>query len=100
MSPSHGIILHPGRNCWRVEHSARAAFLVDVDDYFAALADAAAQARHSILILGWDFERREKLFRNGGPSDLPREMGPFFDALIRRTPGLQINALIWDTKRL
>jgi len=96
MSPSHGVILHPGRNCWRVEQSTRATFLVDVADYFAALADAAARARHSILILGWDFERREKLFRNGAPSDLPHEMGPFFDALIRRTPGLQINALIWD----
>ena len=85
-------LLEEGRNCWVIRHSPRAAVIVDVADYFAALAEACSQARHQILVLGWDFERRERLFRNGDPVTV----GDFFDGLVRRQPGLRVHALIWD----
>lgn len=90
-------ILREGRNCWRIRRAHRAAVLVDTAAYFAALADGARRAERSILILGWDFERRERLHRGPLPGDgLPDAMGAFFDALVRRRPGLRVHALIWD----
>jgi phosphatidylserine/phosphatidylglycerophosphate/cardiolipin synthase-like enzyme/uncharacterized membrane protein YdjX (TVP38/TMEM64 family) len=85
-------LLEEGRNCQAIRHSRRAAVVVDVGPYFAALAAACSAARHQILILGWDFERRERLFRD----DRTVTIGGFFDDLVRSRPGLRVHALIWD----
>jgi phosphatidylserine/phosphatidylglycerophosphate/cardiolipin synthase-like enzyme/uncharacterized membrane protein YdjX (TVP38/TMEM64 family) len=89
-------ILQPGRNCWRVEPATRAKVLVDGDAYFAAFREAALRARHSILILSWDVDRRTKLVRGTPADDLPAELGPFLNALLRRSPTLRIHVLNWD----
>ena len=34
--PARLPILKPGKNCWRIEHADRAAFLVDGAEYFRA----------------------------------------------------------------
>ncbi|MDN3718220.1 hypothetical protein QW131_00735 [Roseibium salinum] len=49
-------ILERGRNCWRTELAARAAVLVDAQNYFNVLEQTLRRARKSILIAGWDFD--------------------------------------------
>ncbi len=84
-----------GRNCWRVETSERFSFIADADEYFRAVRQAMVQARHSILMIGWDFDARIHLgdASDGGPAVL----GDFVIWLARRTPSLEIRLLRWDT---
>lgn len=88
-------LLQPGRNCWRVEHARRAAFLIDGDDYFRAFVEAARQAKRSILISGWDFHSRTRLLCRDG-KDCELELGDFLNELARRNRHLHIHILIWD----
>ena len=88
-------IFDAGRNCWRIEHADRAAFLIDADAYFKAFVAAARQARRSILILGWDFHSRTRLLCEAdGGEEL--ELGHFLNDLARRRRALHIHILDWD----
>jgi phospholipase D1/2 len=85
-----------GRNCWQVSHADRAAFLVDAKSYFAAFAQAALQATHTIIVLAWDFDSRTQLWcdpQKGGP---PNTLGPFLNYLVARRRSLEIFILNWD----
>jgi len=93
-------ILKPGQNCWRIERAPRAAVLVDGDAYFAAFREAAARARHSIIIAGWDVDSRTDLAPRGAHDGLPRPLGEFLDALVRRRPALHVHVLGWDFSML
>ena len=55
-------VLVEGKNCWRRAHAERASFLVDAAAYFDAFARPALRARKSILIVGWDFYSRTRLW--------------------------------------
>jgi phospholipase D1/2 len=94
--PADTRILQPGRNCWRIEHADRIAFLVDGAAYFHALRRAAVRARHSIFILGWDIDSRLRLVPEGAEDGLPEPLGDFLNALARRVRGLNIYVLNWD----
>lgn len=95
-SASEGSIFRPGDNCWRVEPAPRAAVLVDGLDYFSAFADAAAQARHSIVIVGWDFNSYVRLHpENVGAGDRD-QIGAFLTRLIKRRRSLHVYVLDWD----
>ncbi len=89
-------VLQPGDTCWRTAHAARAAFLVDTEAYFAAVFDALRNARRSILLLGWGFDPRTRLFPDGydGPDD-PDEIGRILIELAAARPELDIRLLIW-----
>jgi len=89
-------ILAPGRNCWTVANATRTATIVDVCDYFAAFAEACRAARRQILILGWDFDRHERLHRGEHDGDIPDELGPFLVDLVRQNRQLSIYLLSWD----
>lgn len=89
-------ILVEGRNCWRIAHAGRAAFLVDAAAYFEAFASAVEKARESILILAWDIDSRVRLVREDRDRGLPRELGNFLDAVISRRRGLHAHILAWD----
>ena len=58
-------ILAPSRNVWRIERAGRFATLVDAAAFFGAVREAALQARHSILIMGWDIDSRTRLVGDG-----------------------------------
>lgn len=98
MSKSANAFLQPGKNCWRIESSDRFAFIVDAADYFVSVRKAMLAARHSIMLIGWDFDARIKLGDNddGGPERL----GDFILWLADRTPSLEIRLLRWDTNAL
>jgi len=77
-------VLRPGETCWRIARANRAAFLVDTEAYFTAVFDALQQARRSVLLLGWGFDPRTRLFPDGydGPDD-PDEVGRILVELAR-----------------
>ena len=91
-------VLIPGETCWRTEPADRCAFLVDTEAYFTALYAAFRKARRSILILGWAFDPRTRLFPDGkdGPDD-PDEVGHVLLRLARERPELEIRLLIWES---
>ena len=75
-------MLEPGRNCWRIETTGRAACLVDAEACFAAARTAMEQARHSILLLGWNFAE-ETGFDPAGLDDVWRNLiGDFLAELV------------------
>jgi phosphatidylserine/phosphatidylglycerophosphate/cardiolipin synthase-like enzyme/uncharacterized membrane protein YdjX (TVP38/TMEM64 family) len=96
-SASSEPILDPGKTCWRYENASRCATLIDTADYFANFAKACRAASRQILILGWDFDRRERLHHDDvDAGDLPDELGAFLVALVRKNPHLNIYLLSWD----
>lgn len=92
---TEALSLQPGRNCWRVEQTGQFAFIVDAADYFLEVREAMLKARHSIILIGWDFDARIKLGKadDGGPERL----GDFILWLANRTPTLEVRLLRWDT---
>jgi phosphatidylserine/phosphatidylglycerophosphate/cardiolipin synthase-like enzyme/uncharacterized membrane protein YdjX (TVP38/TMEM64 family) len=89
-------VLEPGRNCWRIEHSNRLAFLVDAADYFAAVRAAIARAQRSVFILGWDIDTTVRLVPHGADDGYPQELGEFLKAVVRRNRHLRMYVLSWD----
>lgn len=89
-------LFEPGRNCWRVESAARAAFLIDGDAYFKAFVQAARKAQRSILITGWDFHSRTRLLCDSEHGGCELLLGEFLNELARQRRDLQIHILIWD----
>ncbi len=89
-------ILQPGRNCWRIAPCRRAAFLVDGEAYFSAVASAMGRATRSIFILGWDIDSRIRL-RRSERKDYPfPALREFLNRLAARRPELHIYVLDWD----
>lgn len=89
-------LLIPGETCWTKARAERVAFLIDTEAYFTALYEALLKARRSILILGWGFDPRARLFPDGhdGPDD-PDEIGHVLIRLAETRPDLDIRLLIW-----
>ncbi|WP_342240092.1 VTT domain-containing protein [Inquilinus sp. OTU3971] len=96
--PPETPMLRPRRNVWRIEHAHRAAVLVDAAAYFGALRSAMRQARHRILVIGWDIDSRTPLVGpEGEPADgLPATLGDFLCALVRDRPELSVKLLLWN----
>ncbi|MEO3434418.1 phospholipase D-like domain-containing protein [Inquilinus sp. CAU 1745] len=89
-------ILRPGETCWRIARAGRMTPIVDAADYFTAAKSAMMKARHSILLVGWDFDTRITLERDGHRQDAPNRLGRFLRWLVRERPDLRIHLLKWD----
>lgn len=89
-------MLDPGRNCWRIATATKATVLIDADNYFRAARASMLRAKKQILLIGWDFDARIR-FKVGNDDDGPEKVGKFISWLVRRTPGLQVYILRWDT---
>jgi phosphatidylserine/phosphatidylglycerophosphate/cardiolipin synthase-like enzyme len=91
-------IFNPGETCWRTARADRVAFLIDTEAYFTAAFEAMQKARRSILLLGWGFDPRTRLFPDGydGPND-PDEVGAILLRLAQARPDLDIRLLIWKS---
>jgi phosphatidylserine/phosphatidylglycerophosphate/cardiolipin synthase-like enzyme len=90
--------LEPGQTCWRIDQANRVAFLVDVQDYFAAVRAVLQTARRSIHLIGWGFDPRTRLQPDGfeRPHD-PDELGEVLIALADSRPELDVRLLIWKS---
>jgi phospholipase D1/2 len=90
-------ILREGETCWRIERADRFAVIVDAADYFTALRDAMRRARHSIIMIGWEFDTRISLDPLAPKDGVPHRLGRFLSWLVRHRPELKIHLLQWDT---
>ncbi len=92
----HDRLLRPGSTCWRVAHAHRVALLVDGAAYFPAMKAAMEKARHSILLLGWDFDPRVPLEPDGRGMGRTERLCDLLSRLLARRRGLRVYILIWD----
>jgi phospholipase D1/2 len=95
-TPDDAPLLRPGATCWRIARADRLAVIVDAADYFATVREAAQQATHSLLMIGWDFDTRIMLDRPERGSKVPNRLGRFLAWVVRNRPHLQIRILRWD----
>jgi phosphatidylserine/phosphatidylglycerophosphate/cardiolipin synthase-like enzyme len=86
----------PGRNVWRVERAKRAALVVDAADYYRHAVQAMIEAKHQIMLIGWDFDTRIRLVDGDPPCGAPNSLGGFLTWLSKRRPELHIHILAWD----
>jgi phospholipase D1/2 len=89
-------ILRPGETCWRVERAPRLAVIIDAADYFAAVRSAILQARHSVMLIGWDFDTRIVLDPRHRDGKAPQRLGRFIKWVVKTRPELQVHILKWD----
>ena len=89
-------VLRPGDTCWRIETADRLAVIVDAAEYFAVLREVMQKARHSVIMIGWEFDTRISLDPRENPGDVPDRLGEFLGWLARGRPGLDIRLLQWD----
>ena len=95
-NPQHATgLFELDRNCCAVGRAGRVAFLIDGAAYYRAFMQAARNARHSIVIVGWDFDSRTALEID--EHSRPRvALGEFLNGLARARPRLHIHVLEWD----
>lgn len=88
-SPLHVFRVHP------VEELG---LLVDACDYYRAFYRTALQARHSIMLSGWQFDSDVALLRGEEreQAEAPVVLLEFLDYLCKQRPELQIWMLAWD----
>lgn len=89
-------VLRPGETCWRIEEADAVAVIIDAADYFRIVRDAMQQARHSILLIGWDFDTRIALDPDDGDSDVPNKLGRFLKWVVKTRPELHVHLLKWN----
>ncbi|NPD68978.1 phospholipase (plasmid) [Lichenicola cladoniae] len=91
-----GPILREDDTCWRREKAGRLAVIIDAENYFTHVQQAILQARHSILLIGWDFDARIKLNRNPGDAVSIDPLGRLLSHVVRHRPDLHVHVLRWD----
>lgn len=92
--PSRALLV-PGENCWRIERADRFALIVDAADYFTAVKAAILNARHSVMLIGWDFDTRIELEPGVADQTGPAKLGRFLNWVAKRRPDLKIRILKW-----
>ncbi len=89
-------IFQEGRNCRRIAHAGRVAFVVDGDNYFRMFVETAERAQESIIIVAWDFNSNCCLDVKCDSKNPRAKLGEYLNDLARRRRGLQIYVLDWD----
>lgn len=92
----HEILLAPGRTCWRIERANRFALIIDAADYFRHAKAAMLKAKHTIMLIGWDFDTRIKFEREPQTMEGPNLLGEFLSWLPEDRRNLKIYMLKWD----
>lgn len=93
LAPSR--LFREGRNCSRITQARRARVLVDGHAYFSALRTAILKARHSILVVGWDFDGRIRLCPDDPACD--ETLGELLRRQVERHPDLHVRVLVWSS---
>ncbi len=82
---------------WCHAKATRAHPVIDAADYFEIIQVAMMNAKHRIMLIGWDFDTRIDLTRSRRKKgDPPKRLGDFILWLADRTPGLEIKLLKWN----
>src|SRR5688572_29511036 len=86
-----------GRNLWKLARPDASGVLVDAADYYRAFYEAASQAKKSILLSGWQFDRGVPLLRGQhAPAGAEVRLLAFLNQLCEQKPELQVYVLAWD----
>ncbi|WP_233356157.1 phospholipase D-like domain-containing protein [Henriciella aquimarina] len=88
--------LIPGETCWRSERADSLRIIIDGADYFTAVKRAMLEARHTIMMIGWDFDTRIEFEPDGQTMDGPDTLGDFLVWLTKTREDLQLYMLKWD----
>jgi phospholipase D1/2 len=99
-APSDSPILSAGANCWRIARAEKVRVIIDAVDYFRALRHALFAARHSVLIVGWDFDNRIRLEPDDDSDTPPNQVGALLDELVANNPAVEVHVLRWDLAAL
>jgi phospholipase D1/2 len=90
-------IIQPGRNAWQQASTEAGSVVIDAADYYNAFYWAAAGARHSILMSGWQFDSGVPLLRGvDAPRGTEVRFLRFLNELCEERPSLHIRILAWD----
>lgn len=89
-------LFEPGVNCWKVANAKRATVLIDAENYFRAVRQSMAKADERIMLLGWDFDARIKMYDTQGSHEGPLEIGRYINWLLKRNSKLHVYILRWD----
>lgn len=97
MPAARSTILAPEHNAWRMARAESSGVLVDAADYYRAFYEAARQAKKSILLSGWQFDRGVPLLRGpAAPAGAEVRLLAFLNQLCERNPDLHVHILAWD----
>lgn len=89
-------VLVPGKTCWRIAHAGRVAVIRDAATYFTQVKRAILSARHSVLLIGWDFDTRIKLDRDRPEPGIPNTLGHLLQYVVHHNKNLHVHVLRWD----
>jgi phospholipase D1/2 len=90
-------ILVPARNCWKSARAEASGVLVDAAAYYRAFYEAASQAKKTIILSGWQFDRGVPLLRGqDAPAGAEVRLLAFLNQLCENNPELEIYILAWD----
>ena len=89
-------LFEEGRNCWKVSRAARLGWCIDGEEYFGAIRDSLAKARHEVLIVGWDIDSRTALVRDEDHPDFPSELCSVLEQMVDARESLCVRVLSWD----
>lgn len=89
-------LFREGENCWKIATAQRASVLVDGENYFRAVRNAMAHARQRIMLIGWDFDARTKMFDTQGEVEGPLDIGAYIGWLVDRNPALHVYIVQWN----
>ena len=92
------MLLREGTTSWRVGTAPRAAFLLDMADYFLAAREAMTKAKRSIHLLNWAFDP-DTLFdpQPGCTGPDADRFGIFLRELACSRPELDVRVLCWKS---
>ena len=93
---SGAALFDEGNNCWKVSRAEHLGWCVDGEDYFCALRESLTEARHEILIVGWDIDSRTELIRDENHPDYPSELCDVLQQLVKSRKSLCVRVLSWD----
>lgn len=96
----HRPVLSAGSTCWRLARAERVRVIIDAVDYFKTLRTALLAARHSVLIVGWDFDTRIQLDPDDDDSVRPNQVGALLNQLVDTKPEVEVHVLRWDLQML
>lgn len=70
--------------------------LIDGENYFRAVRHAMMRAEERIVMMGWDFDTRIKMYDTQGEIEGPLALGDFIEWLVARNPDLHIYIIRWN----
>jgi phospholipase D1/2 len=90
-------ILNLGRNAWKIGEPKQAGVLIDAAAYYSAFYQAALQAKKTIVLSGWQFDRGVPLLRGAdAPPGAEVRLLKFLNGLCEQNAELEIYILAWD----